>query len=199
MNMFLLLLILVGTTYIGLKSNIKNSLDMFNYECPDYVLTKSADMYQYVRLEEDSDTYAAWWYPFGTPVSTGKFKKGAEVYSCGEECSRDNKEYILVTDKTRMGYVEKDALKNLVYYMYYLKKGTKVYADESACRMEDNTVAVIAKAKKRKKVKLLETADIRYFMSKRDSKYKRSIKVKLKNGKEGFVKESSIQVIRKKK
>lgn len=197
-NMFFLLLVLVGTTYIGLKSNVKNSLELFNYESPEYVLTKSSDMYQYVVFE-DSDSYSSWWYPFGTPVSTGKFKKGAEVHSYGEECSRDNKDYILVTDKTRMGYVEKNALKNLVCYTYYLKKGAKVYADEPACRIEDNTAAVIAKAKKRTKVKLLQKADIKHFMSKRALKRERSIKVKLKSGKEGFVKESFIQVIRKKK
>lgn len=193
-NMFLLLLVLVGTTYIGLKSNVKNSLDIFNYESPEYVLTKSSDMYQYVVFD-DSDSYSSWWYPFGSPISTGKFKKGAEVYACGEEYS----EYILVTDKTRVGYVEKDALKNLVYYTYYIKKGTKVYADQSACHIENSTAAVVARAKKKTKVELLEETDIRYFMSKRDSKYERSIKVKLKSGKEGFVKESSIQVVRKKK
>jgi len=196
-NIFLLLLVLIGTTYIGLKSNTKNSLSVFNYDSPEYVLTKSADMYQYVRLEDDN-TYVSWWYPFGSPISTGKFKQGTEVYSCGEEFSIKKKKYVLVTDKTSVGYVEKDALKDLVYYKYYLKKGTKAYVKEPSVVDVNSEDAVFITVKKKIFVKLTGITDVVVHSTYIDNVQK-YIQVELPSGKKGFVEESLVKVVRKEK
>lgn len=204
-DIILIVSVLAGTTYIGLKSNIKNSLSEFNYESPEYVSKEPTDIYQYVSLA-DNDKAAGWWYPFGAMFITGEFQSGTKLYLYDGESEylkerhKNGKEYVLVTDKNNIGYVNKNALKELVYYEYFIKKGVKVYGSESANIGKQKTDEVIIKIRKKTKIEKTGTTDVVYNSSTSAlSGYTRYTEVKLPDGTVGFVESSLVQTIRKKK
>lgn len=204
-NIILITSVLAGTTYMGLKSNIKNSLSEFNYESPEYVSKEPTDIYQYVWLADNGNA-AGWWYPFGAMLTIGEFQSGTKLYLYDGESDhlkerhKKGKEYVLVSDKQNMGYVHKDALKELVYYEYFIKKGVKVYGSAPTDIGNRKTDTVITKIKKKTKIKKTGTTDVVHNSATNVlAGHMHYTEVKLPNGTVGFVKSSLVQTIRKKK
>lgn len=109
----LILLSSIGIYKIGIVSEFNNNYDTINWNSPEYKVIQDTAVKQKEFLF--------------SPLNTGKFKTGTELYANGHSRNFGDIEYYLVTDGIKMGYVSSENLQSLVTYTYVVNVDSDLY------------------------------------------------------------------------
>lgn len=115
----------IGIYKIGLTSQFNNYYDKINWNSPEYEVIHDTS----IKQEE---------FVF-SPLKTGVFKRGTQLYTNGSERSFGSTEHYLVTDGKKMGYVLSEDVKSLVTYSYIVNTDADLYGIETQKMTAYNT------------------------------------------------------------
>ena len=179
--------IFIGGFKISLDSEMINAYDLFNWDSPEYIVTERTSI-----IHEEI---------FFSPIKTGTFEKGANLYKSDYKRTYNDIKYVLVSDGEKAGYVCVDNLESLVTYTYIVNKDSNVYAigyAEGYMWENGERYTISVPVPSNEIIEFVNKGTVVQKIGTHAEKMKVThMKVKLSNGKEGYIDFENVTEVRK--